>query len=316
MAIGNGIFPAGTTGGSQLVTQIETVLATHPSWSFIEGTTVGTEFHRVWKCTGSGANANDFGQDFYVSFGRGSSGTQSSMTMRAFEAYNLTLHQPIRPCAGKNTTVATAINANYSYGDETNGVLFTNLDVASMSVNAGNGANVTWYCIVTKNGVWVKAFVSSVDCAYAGLFDSKLDGVSPHRAEPFPLMVVGHSVAAQQPGTQSVGVSRHPGRVGSGVSNFAHHLTEFSPVYGTQSGVDLHQGESSAPRIAVIGNIDPGVHDIYGGLRGLMKDARVTGMGTTGAVSDTIVIDGETYWYFRLGGVLTNRMAWARRDSA
>lgn len=316
MSFQSGSYAASSTGASQLITGLETALAAHPSWSFIETFTSGTNTYRVWKCTGSGANANDWGSDFYVVFARTTSGVQSNLTVYAGEGYNATTHQLIRPVAGRNTAVSATPNANYSYGDETNGVAWTDtVALAGVFPSSGNSVTVNWSAIVTKNGIWLKNDANTTAHFYVGLFDSKLDGVSPHLTEPFPLMMWSSSLSAFQ-ASNPAGVSRHPGVSAPSTLFGGHAIFPYSTGYGHQSATDLFQGETSAPRAALMGNSIPSNHGAAGGLRGLVKDARMTGVGATPGITDTIVIDGQIYWYFNLANNFGTYAVWAKRDAA
>ena len=161
-----------------LVAQIEAEFDAHGNWDLVGTVTIGTNTHRVWKNRGSGTGANAFGQDFHIDLQYNPAGG-TTLRIRCFEAYDAVNDKAIRPCVP--TGASQAINANGSFGDETNGFTLeaTQLVYADiLTVTTG----FDYYIQVSNDRLCVASKYSTTDTAcYAGLFESLM------AADPFPL---------------------------------------------------------------------------------------------------------------------------------
>lgn len=321
----NGVLPTTAAQGEALRVAVESVLTAHDNWDSVEsGVVVGTVNWNVWKNRGSGLGANDLGQDFYIALGRDNTGGQTIFQIAAMESYLPATDQLIRPVAGWGQSAP--MQSNNSYGDNTLGVPFSDSQVQKPYIVVSNGSSTLSYqIIVTRNGVFIAGGAGSTPSTgnryflYAGLFDTKLDGVSPHLTEIFPLCLLSHAgTGLLLTGAQTWGAtSRHPGRTTTAVYNFGLDISNYTLLYGAFNAIDLLQGESSAPRLALMGRASN--HDVYGGLRGLAKEIKLTGTSTSGGTvtpgfGDTITIDGDVYYYFQMGSI-SSWASWVRRDA-
>lgn len=294
-----------------LITQIEGTFTDHTgNWEFVEEVTITSQAHRVWKNRGTGAtNNNSWGVDFYVSIWKAST---TDVRIKCFESWDATNKKVIRPC--RSTATALSLNANYSWGDETNGQTLDQISSGNTSTTgASNVAFGTlpttgydYFIWATKDQVKIALKVGVNDyCAGAGVFESLLTA-SP--AELFPLYLQGSGTSTGQvmAGVSEVGWSRHPnaanltataGNLRGGLVN-----TTLGPRMGGigSAAVDRFHGTSGAAlmarplTIASQGNVNDGGN--FGYYRGLMYDTVMLAVdGSTTRSGDTVTLGSDVY---------------------
>lgn len=114
------VYTTGTVGPSatsatDLRTAVDAAILSHPNWSLVEAITITGGTSRVYKCSGSGANANSWAQDFYVALTQRTA-SPSALDVQVFEAYTpAPTSQAVRSCRGSGSTTVAAPNANGGY---------------------------------------------------------------------------------------------------------------------------------------------------------------------------------------------------------
>lgn len=280
-----------------LITLIEAQMtAQGGTWVFVEEVVISTNTYRVWRNKGSGVtNPNSFGTDFYIAFRRATAAGATDVVVMAFEVWDATNKKAIRPVAGSTTN--QAINANFSFGDETNG--FT---LALVAATAGLRSLVTTgfdYVIqVSKNQIAFGVKVGVNDSAvYAGLFESLLP-----TAHPFPLCLIGGGTGSTGTLSTTHGVSRHPTMTGTNTNNFQHAISALLTGAGDATSlIDKLHGSAVGSRVLLSPS---GTANTYGQYHGLLYNVmNLNNGGTTWRTGDTIPVSGENWVkaYFAAG---------------
>ena len=273
-----------------LVAQIEAEFDVHGNWDLVDTVTIGANTHRVWKNRGTGTGANAFGQDFHVDLQYNPAGG-TTLRIRCFEAYDAVNDKAIRPCVP--TGASQAINANGSFGDETNG--FT-LEAAQLvyadvlTVTTG----FDYYIQVSSDRLCVASKYSTTDTAcYAGLFESLM------AADPFPLCILGTS-GNENAYTADTGVSRHPNKTTTETFNFVHQMDVWTQIAGNAQTDDLFHNGAHVSRALLRHNQNAPA--TYGRNRGLLHGVLLCPDGGTATRNgDIFAINGEEYRKFRFG---------------
>lgn len=306
-----------------LITQIEGTLDDHTGqWEFVETVTIATIDYRIWKNRGTTVtNPNAFGTDFYISINRVSA---TSIRFKVFESWDATNKKIIRPVQGKSSL---AVNANGSYGDETNGYTAdntANLTYAGFAALATTGFD--YFIQATKDQLRVALKQSTSDSFVSmGVFESLLTG-SP--AETFPLYL-------SHPGSSAIidsnfvsssvhyAFSRHPGIAsatnvdnlkGSGATNALGPL-----LGGIDQATTVDKAHNNAwivqrPSVQFFGGQNSGAPQTYGQYRGLIYDALLlanNGGSTRNGDVQNLDATPDAYVKFAQGSIFW----WIKRDA-
>lgn len=276
-----------STPGADLLSQLESMLTSHPNWDYVQDVTLSGSTYRVWKNRGSGTGANSFGQDFYVHFRVDSS---QNLNVSASEGFVTSSGNAIRPVAGR--TNGQALNANGSFGDETNGLALDSSSVPYAYVQTA--ASTPYYISVTSNRICLAAGSSSA--FYAGLFDSLLP------SEPFPLCISGTSNLETFYTTMDSGTSRQPGKSAGNTDyyNFIHKLTSWTVTSGDAQTIDIAIGAPLGSRVLLAPYTQsPG---LYGSARGLLYDCfYLPDGGNATRNGDTMTVGSDVYTKMKFG---------------
>jgi hypothetical protein len=272
-----------------LITLIEAQMtAQGGTWVFVEEVVISTNTYRVWRNKGSGvANPNSFGTDFYIALRRQTAAGSTDVSVLAFEVWDATNKKAIRPVAGSANS--QAINANFSFGDETNGFTLANV-AAYVGIRPLVTTGFDYIIQVSKNQIAIGAKVSTNDSAcYAGLFESLLPS-----AHPFPLCLVGGGTSSNGTLATTCGVSRHPTVTTTGTNNFQHTLANLiTPAGDATSNIDKLHASAVGSRVLVSPS---GVVGSYGQFHGLLYNVMSLNQGTTAwRTGDTIPVSGENW---------------------
>ena len=300
---------------ARMIEQIEAEMTAQGTWEFVEQVTVSAIIYRVWRCRGTGNNANVFGQPFHVALYRSSA---TAFSVKVFEHWRTDTKRLIRPTRGNST--ASAPNATtFAFGDETNG--FT-LDTAAGATGNGFSGLVTtgldYFIQVSRNRVWVGIKQGTSDAAISfGIFETLMVA-----GDPFPLysLNTGSLNGSEFSMTDMVGWSRHPNVTTSLSSNFcARAWTAHGPMVGgvNSTNADRLQGVGailiSRCRVETLGVLQSQhLASAVGWIRGLLYDTiRLQEVGSSRS-GDTITIGGQVYVLFFNGST----RYWVLRDAA
>lgn len=311
MTYASGAISSNATPATALIAQIETTLATHAAWQFVEEFSAGSTTYRIWRNLGT---ANGFGQDWYLIMHRASAGT-GSVFFAAAEQYNTSTHAHSRPCPAEPQGISASNgpvpDADFAYSGTyplTGSIGYVAGTDKLFTVQMSTSTTAfDYYYTVTSSGLMISTkVVSAITAGAIGLFDSLLTLGPP---DPFPLMIF--NIAAGQSTNGSAGAfSRMPRQQlnvphqfaiqdhGTVQATFWNQPVSVTVVGGTAS-VNNDKYQQSRPvacrallacRQGLLAPADVGF------ARGLMKNMillSVTGVNA----GDTVTIGTDTYVY-------------------
>lgn len=288
------------TPGKAVIDYIESALALHSNWEFVEEYTHATVYKwRVWRCKGVG---NAFGSDWYLLL-HWRTDAASVIAAMPCESYNTTTHAAtniVGPGAGGTTTPGA--NGEFTgSGGSTPMVLTTTPSNYPWNLSAPVSTAFTQFVNVSNDRLCVASSLATSG-GYFGLFDSLA------AADPFPLCMAGES-CYMGGASYEAGWSRHP------MADSADYVSQSLWFRGDPSRVGLENsgynspdkigGKVFFPRIA----LQTPNESLVGKYRGLLLDALGSPNGSTAsAVGDTITIDGVDWMYF--GSSLAQGFPW------
>lgn len=309
---------------AELITQIEGTFTDHTgNWEFVEEVVISTQPHRVWKNRGTTVtNPNSWGTDFFISIWKVST---TDVRIKCFESWDATNKKVIRPC--RNSSTALSLNANYSWGDETNGQTLEQTSTGNTSTTGASYASFgvlpttgyDYFIVATKDQVRVALKVGASDYAMgAGVFESLLTA-SP--AENFPLYLQDSSVGGNFSNAASVAWSRHPNAAnltatsGNLLGNTAS--VSLGPLMGGigSTAQDRFHGASALVARPLMRPINGNASDggNFGYYRGLMYDTvLLNNNGATTRNGDTVTLGSDVYVKMAASG---SAVHWVKRDA-
>jgi hypothetical protein len=290
-----------------LITAIEGVLDSHTgNWEFVE-TTTSTIPYNVWVNRGSGVdNPNAWGTSFHLAIGKVST---TAVHLKVFESWDATNKKMIRPVIALSTK---AVNANGSYGDETNGYSLN--DTTNSARSGWSGLATTgfdWFVAASKDRLCIALKQGTGDDFISlGVFETLLTS-SP--VETFPLYLTS-ARPTSSPSSDTSGftsatsthyaLSRHPGISATLAENFKGdgQNVALAPLLGgidTPTVVDRLHNNSwiyQRPTVQMYGGNGQGQPATYGRFRGLIYDvALLNNNGSSMRNGDTVTFGGDTY---------------------
>jgi hypothetical protein len=267
------------------------------NWSFVENVSAGTGTGQsgsssysldVFKCAGSGTDANDSGTDWYFALEIPVPDGASTSSFGAFEDYEGSTNKRFRrPCASASTS------APVGTGFWRTDTLASYASVTGARRGATAVLNTTgfsYWLKLTKNAVHYATRVGSTSSNWgAHLMDSLISAYS----DGCPLCIVDTS-------TSSAAFSRLPGVTDATVSKW---VSATSGAWTLQEGSNAvnendywQGGKGVAARIRLTHVSGATNMRLAGGMRGLIKaDFLAIPTGGTVELGDTTVIDGNTW---------------------
>jgi hypothetical protein len=310
---------------AQLIAAIEDTMDDHTGqWTFVETVPIASIDYKIWKNSGtSGTNPNSFGSDFYLSLNRV---TATQIRIKVFEHWDATNKKIIRPVQGKSSL---ALNANGSYGDETNGYTadnIANLTYAGWTSLATTGFD--YFIQATKDQLRIAIKQAALDDFISlGVFETLLVSTP---AETFPLYLTN-------PQASSIGddsfigttvlyaLSRHPGNGSTTQTENLKGSGQFNVLGPTLiGGIDaptavdkLHNNAwiTGRPTVQHFGGQVQAVPQTYGRYRGLIYDALL--LADNGAAvrnGSEQTLGSDVYVKFWAGTTVGN-VWWIKRDA-
>ena len=273
------------------------------NWSFVENIPAGTGAGQsgsasysidVYKCAGSGTDANSSGTDFYVGLRIPVSDGAVASAFVACEDYS-----PIASASNKGMFRRQTANAsmntvptgagfwrNDTYSNE------AGLNSASMTTSTLNTSGFSYWIKLTKNMLVWATKVGSTELTHLAMV---LDTFVISTTDGCPLVACGSNVG-------HCGFSRLPSVV-SGNADQWRAIANFwtrGPLLATSNAVndgDIWQsGKMYDSRIMVKSTVATASYFQSGGMRGLMpQDIIAFKPGGTVGLGDTTVIDGNTW---------------------
>jgi hypothetical protein len=273
------------------------------NWSFVENIPAGTGAAQsgstsysvdVYKCAGSGTDANDAGTDFYIALRIPVSDGAVASAFDACEDYN-----PISAGANKATfrrqTANTSLNTTpIGSGSWRNDTLANEATIANAAITTStlNTSGFTYYIKLTKNFLlWAIRVGVTEGMHIAGLMDTFVVNTT----DSCPLFAAGPTAA-------HAGVSRLPGVITSNTDQWRVNSLFWTrgPNLGTDNSTnnnDIWQSNKiHVSRILIVNKAAATLWFQSGGLRGLIKsDVLSFKTGGTVQLGDTMVISGNTW---------------------
>lgn len=304
MAIDSGTINSATPV-DVLRQKIQDVFTAHSNWTLEDTVVITTNTYYVYKNHGTGVTDNNsYGQNFYLVLIQATAGT-GSLTIKAFEDYNLGSDLMIRPVM---EDASNATNADTS-GLATGGVvLSTTSGPFIVTITPAVAPNTSdYYIVASKNVLHValrRSDVATVYSCYAGLFESRVT-----IANEFPLCL-GVNVQGNSNATGGTfATSRHPGRISQAATanNFRHDIAA-PQTSGDTSNVDLFRGKAQASKASLrsVGGATVANAPTFGRLRGTLYDVAIlpAASGVTPGMGDVLDdISSDNHWYFGYGGL-------------
>lgn len=296
------------------------------NWSFVENIPAGTGAGQsgsasyscdVFKCAGSGSDANDAGHDFYVGILRQGTTTSSGLRIITSEDYNDTTKKfynwPHYRAGDNASPIGTDANGYATYSSPTYyssaeakvsemvGVNYSHSFVCTI-----NTTGFSYWIYITNNFVIFSTRVSTTDKAvYIGLMDSLID--SETISEHCPLVIVGNGENCGV-STTAAAFSNYPGvlNLTAGVYTYfgRGYLLPWTNNSSTLAGVsnatgagDKWQvGKIHVTRGVMVNHCASGSYAVCGFTRGLLKkEVLFFPTGGTVVLGDTLAIGGETW---------------------
>ena len=306
------------------------------NWSFVENVPAGTSAGQsgsasysvdVYKCAGSGNDANDAGVDWYIGLTRSSTG---SVWMWVFESYLSIAANPAHADRGKSARPAGCYQQNCVTPDATNWTYdetYRTFAARATGVYQSYGlaqlntTGFTYGIKVTKNDIVFPALISSNnECLGAGLMDSMI-ATGQSYSDTMPL--VGWSMgtnrwAVSYNNAVAGGFSRLPGVTQTDINNSALYGSGGNNIWGATfapwtRNVELggnsaglkdkwQAGKAMAVRVGVFHKDTTATSGTYwqyiGWVRGLLKSNLLVIRNTVGTVNifDTLTVNGQADW--------------------
>lgn len=273
------------------------------NWSSVENIPAGTGTAQsgsaaysvdVYKCAGSGTDANDSGTDFYIALRIPVVDGAVGSNFDACEDYNLISAGANKAMFRRQTANASLNTTPTGAGSWRNDTLANenSLNSAAMTTATLNVSGFTYYIKLTKNLLLWSVRVGVTDSTHFGML---LDSFVANTTDGCPLVACGIT------GTQ-IGVSRLPGVITSNTDQWrvqARFWTRM-PTLGTSNAandVDFWQsGKVHVSRTLITNSAATNVWFQSGGARGLVKgDIIAFKTGGTVQLGDTMVIAGNTW---------------------
>jgi hypothetical protein len=288
------------------------------NWSFVGNVPAGTGAGQsgstsysldVFKCAGSGTDANDAATDWYfvIPIPAPTTQTTPALYFQVAESFD-GINQFKRQIPGNVSTAP--VGSGYWANDTYN----TFVSLSAKLTNSAWTLNTTgfsYWMKLTRNDLIFSVLVGTTNLSlYVGLLDS-----GTAISDPCPLVLVGSSS-----GGAAKGVTRLPGVSVSSVSfmwflifRFWLYSVQQSETNNGTNRNDLWQGNKiHVSRIAVYSAASPVDWYRVGGFRGLVKP-NILGFGSGGTVNlgDTMVIGANTWTVVALN--LDNAATWVTR---
>ncbi len=237
-------------------TALDAVIVTHPNWSLVEAISITGGTSRIYKCSGSGGNANSWGQDFYIAITQFTA-SATQLQFQAFEAYDTGTHQATRAVISAGAATIAAPNANGGYVNANTGyTLDTGTgNVARFQVALDGTSAWMWMCHVSKSRLEIslnKSGGGSETGFVGGLYVPNPRAVSAV-ASVFPLfagVAVGSMVALP----------------GGSVPAFPTYSRNFAPSGTVSSGYLAAASPNLAGAISTAGAIFDSVEGVVRGV--------------------------------------------------
>ncbi len=302
--------PASASPAAGLVTAIETALAAHASWSFVEEVTQ-TDVHRIWKCSGA---TNVAGIDFHVAFVKPA--TATSLGVKVFEGWNSGTDRMHRPVPYNSTALPVA-------GDLTTGatdLLLTDTSTAGRAhaptrTSLSTSIDIVAHVFVTKSRlVVVTAGTNAQLVLVAGAFPVQA-AITDARFKNIMLSLQQTQMGSSSPGgtgNDTAGFTRSM-PVGGGscwgaLVAPASMLREGTVTSATSTAADPATGRFLASEVALLGPISgsapaPGFRSIWPDAVLIAGNAATGGDTVLGPAGVEYVILGQPYLLAGLGNV-------------
>lgn len=277
------------------------------NWSFVENIPAGTGTGQsgsssysldVFKCAGSGTDANDSGTDWYFVFPVPSptSGVSVANVCGAAEDYEGSTNKRFRRQMVRATVATAPTGSGYWFNDTLGSwnSLSSKLGMFSPTLNT---TGFTYYVKLTNNGIFLAVRVGVTSTSgFVTLMDSL---ISPSVAtDGCPLVGVDNNGF-------NAGYTRLPGVTDATQNKWNAGVFGWAAVLGSNSAatnVDFWQGgKVITSRLASGNRGGNGSMNLAGGLRGLLKaDILAFQQGGTVQLGDTVTIDGNTWTVIHL----------------
>jgi hypothetical protein len=302
VAFDTGVITSATPNAA-LATKIKALFggAGVANWSFVENIPAGVGAGQsgsaaytidVYKCAGTGTDANAAATDFYVALRLPVADGAVSTTVYVFEDYEGGVNKRFRrPCASGSLTAPTGAG------------FWRNDTYATTAASAGafgaltatlNTTGFEYWIKLTNNMLWVSTRVGAIDFSWITILGDSMVAAA-FAADPCPLFL-GDSAD-----NINLGTSREPGVTDATVTKWFYSLCgAWTQLEGSNvaNNVDLFQGSKVALARVLVRRTGGGAGTInlVGNFRALLKaDLLVTSIGGTFNVGDTIVVNGVTY---------------------
>ena len=200
------------------------------NWSFVENVPAGTGGGQsgsnnysvdVFKCAGTGDDANSAGIDFYVAIHRQVASPHTAFVMRAFELYSPTTEESNKgmcaaPTGGDNATIVIPDPTTFRFDYTSGNPNWRTFEARRGNANAygsywsvtlaNNGFTGGWK--LTNDYVLFHAYSGTIAMVcFAGLLESSVNGTS----DPMPLVMFGGNGATDGGGMSGVVVANANG---------------------------------------------------------------------------------------------------------
>jgi hypothetical protein len=265
----------------------------------------------VFKCAGSGNDANDAAQDFYVIITRDKTGAGTGFTITLAQIWSTVYHKPANVISAKAGATSSGFEACDASGWPATS--YTAGQFINPAYVAGSNSQISfWACTLNKSGfvyqikltknLVVFSFrVASTDyCFYAGLFDSLVVGT-----DTYPMCVVSSQTSTGPAANGAfLNVTALPGAIGTGVSGtFGINCGQAAQMWTNGWTIaNINNGTNSFDKLANNGlwvsrcclnhNVSYTVYYLWGCVRGLLKsDLLIMPPGGTVNIGDTVYIN-------------------------
>lgn len=263
----------------------------------------------VFKCSGSGDDANDAGQDFYIFIARDKTAAATGWQINLAREWD-TNYKKARYIwdrySGNQTSTFAAVDANgWSYNATTPGYYYLPSNILSGNYHAFwkwtlNKSGFTYQIKMTKNFIVISTRVGTTDtCIYLGLMDSIISGAT----DTYPLVGIC-GLPCEGSGAYGLFLTLPGlGAIGTGVSYcFAAYVagwTHAANLAVTNATNVFDKWANSGiwvARVFMFHGVSSANHYLWGKVRGLLKsDVLCFYVGGTVNIGDTMTIDGTTY---------------------
>lgn len=170
-----GSNPLSATSAADLRTALDAVILAHPNWSLVEAINITGGTSRVYKCSGSGANANSWALDFYLAMTI-LTASPTQLHFQVMEAYNANggaTSAAVRQVRNTGFPQGTTLPPNGNgYIVDNTAYTLDNTAVARNTLGLDASSITTWACHVSKSRIEVAAASASFapTCFIGGLY--------------------------------------------------------------------------------------------------------------------------------------------------